>query len=192
MTVCMNEDINSIITQIKSETDIFNKAKLIDHLIHKRGYRLKDIAEKLKMKPAYVCHILRLNKIPDIIIDGYYSQLVSSSHLYVISRLKTNDQMLAVYEKALQKNLTVVQIEEMVREILYGIVTEGKHLKKDEKNNFINNIQKLKQDLRVKIIQTRIKGRLEIEIKGSLENTSQALRRLMEILSQGIDKEINI
>ena len=69
----MNEK-DKLVEQIKNETDIFNKAKLIEFIIKQKKERIVDLAKKLSMKPSYICHILRLNRLPDLVIDGYYAR----------------------------------------------------------------------------------------------------------------------
>jgi hypothetical protein len=174
------EDVAPFIDQIKAEKDIFSKAKLLDHLIYKKDKKIKDIAKLLNMQPSYVCHILRLVRIPEMIVDGYYSDLISSSHLFVISRLKDKELMTQVYEKILNDNLTVIQTEEIVRDILHGIKTEGEHIDKDTKESFIKKIISDRTDLKLRIIQTRIKATVILEIKGNLTKTTKVLKKFIE------------
>ncbi len=167
----------SLVEQLKLEVDPFAKAKLIFSLIHDHNWYLKDVAKTLSYKPSYICHYLRLNRLPDIIIDGFYSKDVSLSHLFIISRLKDKTQMINAYEKVLGQNLTVLQTEELIREILHHIKTEGETLTNEEKNQYEN---KLAEDVKLKITQTRIKSKLVFEIKGSLTKTTKAIRSLLD------------
>ncbi len=175
----MNEK-DKLVEQIKNETDIFNKAKLIEFIIKQKKERIVDLAKKLSMKPSYICHILRLNRLPDLVIDGYYARNISLSHLFVVSRLKNKDEIIKLYEKLLSKPMTVLQTEEIVRENLYGTKTKGEYIQKDEIKRFEDFIKR--DNIKVKIIQTRIKSKCIIEIKGNLEKTSELLRKLMKII----------
>jgi len=103
----MNDQVNSIIEQIKKEEDIFTKAKLIKFLRKKKDIPLKDIARKLQLTSSYVCHILRLNNLPEIIVDGYYSKQITISHLFILSRVKDKNKLISIYEKVLTDSLTV-------------------------------------------------------------------------------------
>jgi hypothetical protein len=85
----MSPDVDPVIEQIKSETNFITKAKLLRFLTVDKEIKIKDISQRLSMKESYVCHILRLNKLNDMIVDGYYSKLISISHLFIISRLHT-------------------------------------------------------------------------------------------------------
>ena len=77
-----------------------------------------------------------------MIVDGYYSKLISISHLFMISRLKTKEDMMKIYEKVLSQNLTVLQTEAEVRDILYQIKTTGLVLDKNELKNIESLISK--------------------------------------------------
>ena len=164
------------------ETDIFNKAKNFKQLIEEKGMRVSELAKKYSIQPSYVCHILRLNRIPEMVIDGYYSKQISISHLFIISRIKDRDKLVLAYENILKKNLTIGQTEELVREIIYQIRTEGKRLKKEEAVQFINKLKE--KGTEVRIIQTRIKTKLILEIKGSLKETTEKLKNIISRLMQ--------
>lgn len=179
----MNNEIEQLILQIKQETDIFAKAKLLKFLVHEKNIRIVDLAKSLGKTSSYICHLIRLASLPDIIIDGYYSELISISHLFIISRIKDQKKLLEIYEQLLKGNFTVQKTEEMVREALYEIKNKGQHLQKEEIKKAIEAIKEKNKDMSIKIIQTRIKGKIILEIKGSLENTSHALKDVLNKLS---------
>ncbi len=170
--------------KIKSETDLFKKAKLILSLRKEKQIPLVDIAKALDLTPSYLSHILRLNKLPELIVDGYYSQQISISQLFIISRLKDVNDMFEVYESVLVNNLTALQTQDLVREKLYKIKNEGEHIPKEKIDEFIKSLSK-NGSTKVNIIQTRIRGKLVIEIKGSLSETTQELKRLMKLIEAG-------
>jgi len=113
-----------------------------------------------------------------LVIDGYYARNISLSHLFVVSRLKNKDEIIKLYEKLLSKPMTVLQTEEIVRENLYGTKTKGEHIQKDEIKRFENFIKR--DNIKVKIIQTRIKSKCIIEIKGNLEKTYRIIKKINE------------
>ncbi|NTU74421.1 hypothetical protein HGB07_09920 [Candidatus Roizmanbacteria bacterium] len=177
-------DIDSIVAEIKGTEDYIQKSTLINKLIHDKVVTLTKLSEMLEMKPAYVCHIMRLGKLPEIIIDGYYSHVMSVTHLYIIARLNTQEEMLQVYEKVLANGFTVLQTEELVREILYGIKTEKTRLTKAEIDNFSHSLTAIDEKIQAKVIQTRIRGKLIIDIKGSTTITTSLLKKFMKKLSE--------
>lgn len=174
----MSHDISHVIARIKESPDVFEKARLMKFLKDEHEIRIVELAQALEMKPSYIAHYLRLNKLPVILMDGYYAQLVSTSHLFIISRLPDYETMIRVYEEVLAKNLTSQQTEEVVREVLYETKTEGDRLKVPEVTQMVREITHALGDVDVKIIQSRIRSKISIEIKGSLEHSTRILRRI--------------
>lgn len=162
----------------KNETDIFRKADIVLNLIKGKGLRIVQLAKNLKVTSSYICHLIRLKKLPDIVVDGYYSNMISSSHLFLISRLRGVKETVALYEKILAENLTVKQSEEEVRRMLHQTESKGIYLSEDDKDELSKKIKAKFPELKSEIIQTRIKGKVIFEIKGSLEKTTKVIKEL--------------
>jgi len=178
----MTYDIDSYINKIKEEKDIFSKAKYISHLLKGQSIKLIDLSKKLGIKPAYICHLNRLNKLPDLIIDSYYSKTLGISQLFLISRVGDRQKMIALYEEILKNNYTIRQTEERIREYLYDIKTKGHYIKPKEKEELINKFKEKYPDTKLVITQTRIKGKIIIETKGDLQKTSKVIKEIINKL----------
>lgn len=176
------------VEQIKKETDVFIKARLLNLLKKEKGWRVIDLSKRLNLKASYICHLLRLNRLPEIVVDGYYNKMISKSHLFVLSRLPSEKEMIKVYELILEKNLDVAKTEDLVREIVYQIKNEGDYLSLEEKEDLIKKIESLEENIDAKVIQTRVKAKLIIEIKGSLKKTSKILRKIKRLIEINRDK----
>ena len=174
------EDLEHIIALFREEKDPFRRAKLLKEYHTEKDIKITELSEVLQLKPSYICHLLRLNKIPPIVVDGYYSHLITVSHLFIISRLKTEEQIDKAYEEILSRSLTILQTEDMVREILHSVKSEGVYMTEDEKKTIIQSISEGDPHISVKLIQTRIKQKLVIEIKGNVKDTSLKLKTLTE------------
>jgi len=175
----MDGDIAKLINKIKEEKDIFEKSKLISRIVKEKGVKISELAKKIGMKPSNICHYLRLIKLPDIIIDGYYSKMTSKSHLFVLSRLKDKKEMMETYERVLMESLSVAGTEALVREIIYHVKSQGLYIPVAEINKFKDGLEK-SGEIKVQIIQTRVKSKLTFEFKGSLDVTTPKLRNLMK------------
>ncbi len=176
--------VDEIIKQILTTDDIFDKVKLIWHLKKDKELRTQEIADKLNMKPSYLCHYMRLQRLPDIVVDGYYSKTISLSHLFIISRLKEPMQIIDVYEKVLQKGLSVYQTEMIIRELLYGIKTKGKYLNKEEIESIEKKIQLQNEKIKVDFIQSQVRSKIVVEMKGNLSETSPVMKSLLRKLQE--------
>jgi len=179
----MIQDITSLINQIKTDKDIFQKYRLINYLVKEKKLRVIDLANKIGFKPSYICHLLRLKKIPEVLVDGYYSKAISSSHIYVLSRLNDTKQMISLYERMLSENFTVKQTESAVREYLYQVKSIGKYINKENAEKLTKKIKEEYPELNIQIVQTRIKGKILLEIKGDLGKSSKVIKHLLEKLS---------
>ncbi len=177
------DNIDQYIDEINRTEDFFAKAKLLQHLTQVKNIRIVDLSKKLGIKPSYICHILRLNRIPEMVVDGFYGKQISISHLFIISRLKESQKIVRLYEKILSENLTVIRTEEAVREMIYQTKTTGDRLTAEEITRYINTIKSEYNNAGVKIIQTRIKSKLVIEMKGSLKETTGTAKKILNRLT---------
>ena len=176
-------DIAPIIKQIKENKDIFQKSRLLEYLKKEKNLRVIDLAKKIGYKSSYICHLLRLKKVPDVVIDGYLSKSISSSQIFILSRLNEKKQMIDLYEKILGENLTVKQTENEVRNYLYQVKSIGRYIKQEDQEKFAKKIKEKHPELDVQITQTRIRGKIILEMKGDLEMTSKVIKRVLEKLS---------
>lgn len=180
----MAEEVNDIINKILSTKDVYKKAQYIDFLRTEKNITLAQISRLINLKPSYTAHIVRLIKLPEIIIDGYYSKLISATHLFIISRLYTPEQMIRAYEKVLAKSLPAHETEHFIREILYDIKVDSNMMTKKELSDFTEMFKDLHKGVNFKIIQTRLRGKIICEIKGGAKDTSLILRKLAQKLTQ--------
>ena len=178
----MIQDITSLLNQIKLDKDIFQKSRLIEYVIKEKNLRVIDLSNKIGYKSSYICHLLRLKKIPEVVVDGYYSKSISSSHIFILSRLNDKKQMIELYEKILGENFTVKQTENEVRNYLYQVKSIGKYIKREDIEKLTKKIKEKYPDLDVEIIQTRIKGKIIFEVKGDLEKSSKNIKQVIEKL----------
>lgn len=186
----MDETIDSVITQIKKESDFFYKAKLLDYLHTKKGITISQLSQKVGIKPSYICHILRLRRLSDTVVDGYYAKLISISHLFLLSRVKDQTALMGIYEKILQNNLNVLQTEELVRMHLYGLQTSGNYIPKNEIQEYVTHIVGKDARVSVRTVQTRIKGKIIVEVKGNATATTPLLRKYLNRLQLGKSEKL--
>ena len=90
--------------------------------------------------------------------------------------------MIELYEKILGENFTVKQTENEVRNYLYQVKSIGKYIKREDIEKLTKKIKEKYPDLDVEIIQTRIKGKIILEVKGDLETTSKTIKHVLEKL----------
>ena len=176
----MKAHILEIIDRIKVEEDIIQKARLIYYLRKNQDIRLKEVADALGESSVQVAHILRLLKLPHLVIDGYYAKVVSMTHLFIIARLKTQEDMIEAYESILSHSLSVQQTEELVREKLYNIRSLPDRLTETEIQQFITALKEIDPALDIKVTQTRLKASVAISLSGDTAYTTEVFNKLLK------------
>ena len=182
----MNNAATALIQQLKDEADYFKKAQIVDILRRQECLSVKEIAGQIKKHPSYVSHLNRLLKLPPIVIDGYYARQIALSHLVILSRLKNEEAMEGVYKEILSKGLTSQQTEELIRLKNYDITSEPEKVPPSELQALLEEVQDKLGGVDIKVVQTRIKGKVVLELKGNSKQTTEFLRQvLMALSSQG-------
>lgn len=176
----MRPIVTELLEHLRTEEDVFKVSELLHKLIRDEQVPLVQVSRELGAKPSYVSHLMRIKKLPSIIIDGYYSKSISLSHLFIISRLNTVEDMIAVYEKVLANNLPTAKTEELVREILFHVDSRGERVNKQKMQALKDKFKRRGVDL--DITQTRTKGRISLEMKGNLETTTQFIEEITQAL----------
>lgn len=183
----MSTSIEELINVLRQEKSPIIQGKILYQLTKKEGVLLTKIAQTLNKKPSALSHLIRLNRLPETIIDGYLGNIVSLSHLYVISRLDDEQSMLAIYEKVLEKNLSVAEVEELVRQKKYQVKSEGDYY---NDKNFINLKKNLeKENIDIKLNQSRVKTRVILIFKGNLKEANKFLKKFFYALKKNFLSE---
>jgi hypothetical protein len=186
-----DDTIRQRINAIKLHTDPLTQAQLVVELIREHPIRNTDLAKELEIKPSYLSHLIRVMKLPDMVIDGYWNKQITFTHLILISRLRKPEEIVGLYEEILQKSLNVSATERRIREILYLIDSTGKYTSKDRLNAIKTRIESsLENNARVSIVQTRIKAKIIIEVSGNLVKTSEFIDTFANRFRQKKNKQV--
>lgn len=179
----MRVNVEEVLKTIHEQSDPIVQAELIDKAVN-AGIRVVQIAHELDMSSSYVSHLRRLKKLPALIINGYYDKTISLSHLFILSRLATQEEMSLVYEEILTQNLSAFQSERRVFELTSGKKIAGKKLSKEWFTNLEKKITSIVPSATVSTIQTRRKGQITISFNGSLEQTSGVFEKIKNHLEK--------
>lgn len=175
----MNDQLRERLVLLCQDKDVFNKAKQLINIRKEFQLKIKDIADIFQVRSSYICQLIRLNRLPEMIKDGYYGKQINVSLLFIISRLQSEQDMIMIYEKILQSGFSVAQTESLVREILYKIKDRGSYLNNEEVEKLMKVIKNMIPNAVVKFRQTQIKSILRIEMKGNLETTTTLIRKII-------------
>ena len=95
-------------------TNPLRPAVLISKLVDEHHYSKIELAHILKKSPSYISNHLRLLKLPDAVKDALISAILSEGHGRALSCLKTESEILDVFEEIIRFNLSVRQVEQKV------------------------------------------------------------------------------
>ncbi len=165
---------------IKNETDPIRKAHAIKDLHDNSDISYSAMAKELGVSPTYISNYLRLLRLPPLVLDGFYTGTLSVTHLFIMSRLKDENRIIQLYEDTLARNLSVLELEEEVRALLYGMATEGVRAKPSTIEAIQRKFLAIDPSVKVKVIQTRIKSKVVVELAGNQSKTTTFLERLSE------------
>lgn len=179
----MDGKLTIALKTIQDVNDPFEKARAMKDSIYEVPVSLISLASHLGVSPTYISNYLRLLRVPAIVRDGYYGQLISLSHLFIIARVKDEADMIRLYERVLEQNLPTSKTEELVRDALHSIKSEGDHLSYDRQEAIIHSLKKISPALEVKIIQTRIRAKITISVKASLTKTTEVLNKFGAVIT---------
>src|SRR3989338_244926 len=175
MVYTVEESLNIL----ESSSDPFEKASVLNSLHKDYDLPIKDIASKLNKSSSYVCNMIRLLKIPDLVRDGFYSNMISLTHLAILARLKKSEDIISAYDEVLKHSFSCPQTEEYVREKLYGIIADGEYANSEIYQQIKKKFGSLDARLTVKIVQSRIRLRILLEAKGNVNETNEVLGKLL-------------
>ncbi|OGK30155.1 hypothetical protein A3B02_01680 [Candidatus Roizmanbacteria bacterium RIFCSPLOWO2_01_FULL_42_14] len=176
----MDPELDASITRFQHEQDIFAKAKILHFLVKEKRYPMKFVASRISLSSSYICNLLRILKLPDLVKDGYYSGQISPTHLFILARLKDQESMIRTYEEVLQGDYSTIRLEERVREQLYHIETKGVYATSTLVTALQKKFMLLDESIKVKIIQSRVRAKIIIEMQGNLDDTTKILKKVLQ------------
>lgn len=184
----MDTVTQELFDKLNQEQDVLQKALIVKQLRFDREVSVKRIASAIHKHPSYVSHLLRLTKIPQIVVDGYYAEQLSPTHLMILSRLQTEAEIIDAYEQILKANLTASQTELLVRKFKYDVEDEGKSID----TAHLEELEKELRDLlnaKVTLIQSRVRTKIVLEKRGNTDMTTSFIEEVVEKLKHQITEE---
>lgn len=174
----MNVRFTSLVELILKTDDPIEKGRFLKKLREESNLRITEIASLTDYTPSHVTNLVRLCKLPDLILDGYYAGDIKYTHLLLLSRLPDENSMKRVYEKILSENITTAELQDIVRYEIHGIATEGEKVQQEVVNNISNSFKQIDQDISVNVIQTKVQATIIMKVKGNNKKTSSTLMKI--------------
>ena len=168
------------------------RAQAYKRLIDEFNLSTGEIAIKISKSAPYVSNTLRLLTIPDVLKDALATGATTEGHVRALASLEEPNLILEAYKLILSKNLSVRGAEELSRKmkarenIVPKQKTLAQRIESEQLDRFQEELsQRLSTDssnVRVKISQSRIEGKLQFVAKGNVESTSAVIERIRNAL----------
>jgi ParB family chromosome partitioning protein len=155
-------------------------AMAYQRLVEELKLRLEDLGEKVGKNRATVNNYMRLLKLPPEIQIGLRDGKINMGHARALITVENREDQIAIYRQALEQELSVRKVEELVRGLAETKPSKAKP--KTEKNIHIARVERSLEEKfgsRVAITQA-ITGKGELKI--GFESTED-LNRILEILN---------
>lgn len=174
----------------REDLNPIEKALAYKRLIDEFGLGTNEVAKRVGKSAPAVSNTIRLLSLPDAIKDALVAGVITEGHVRPLISLGDPKLMLEVFKKILRENATVRQTEEIARKIKGQEQQKEPHEAKDklwipEQDAMAEEIKTKYDFSKVKIEQSSKMARLVIEVKGDLEKTSEAVKKLHELLLNG-------
>lgn len=179
----------SIVENVQREDlNPIERALAYKRLIDEFGLGTNEVAKRVGKSAPTVSNTIRLLSLPDAIKDALVAGVITEGHVRPLISLGDVKLMLDLFKKMLRENSTVRQTEEMARQVKGEIQNKEPRAMQDkmyipEQEEMARNIKKKLEKMfgtedlkfKVKTVQTRILGRIIIEIKGDEPKTKPAM-----------------
>ncbi len=127
----------------REDLDAWEEAAAYNSLIHHFGLSQEDVASALGKSRSAVANSLRLLDLPDEITDFLRTKKLSAGHCRALLGLRDKSKMLPLAERAVNRNLSVREIESAVKAVNRAYLAEMRAAGEDESEVKVNYIAEL-------------------------------------------------
>lgn len=177
----------------REDLNPIERAQAFKRLKEEFGLETSEIAKRIGKSSAYVSNSLRLLTLPDALKDGLLSGLITEGHARALAAIQDPKLMVEAYKMVIKDGISVRQTEDIARRIKKKIgqvpvgpavpliVSEEIDRMRDELHAAIGGGERTI----VKLARSRVETRINILLKGSLEETEERLQKIYKgIVSQ--------
>lgn len=156
-------------------------ANAYERLITECSLTQEVVAKKVGKNRTSITNFLRLLKLPEKIQESLQEGKISMGHARALLGIQDERALIALWQKVVRDNLSVRDVEALVRKALEAPGNSDKHKKKMKKSPQIIDLEdKLRELLgtQVRVVPKKEGGRIEIEFY-----SNDDLDRVFRILS---------
>lgn len=156
----------------RENLNAIEEAQGYEKLLKNIGYTQEELAQRIGKSRVHIANLLRLLKLPPSIQNYVSTKQLSMGHVRALLPLKDENLMEQIAEKAIESNLSVRAVENLVKKLLEPKEQKSEHIKDVQLQALENRLQQK--------FQTKIKVS-DSKITISYANTND-LNRILEML----------
>jgi ParB family chromosome partitioning protein len=175
----------------REDLNPIERAQAFKRLKEEFGLETREIAKRIGKSAPYVSNTLKLLSLPDALKDGILTGMITEGHARALATIEDSKMMIEAYKMVIRTGMPVRQTEDLARRIKkklgiapkdLGIPRGGAPLIiSDETDRIRDEIHQAiggGEKTIVKLARSRIETRIEIRLKGNLEETEERLQRI--------------
>jgi ParB family transcriptional regulator, chromosome partitioning protein len=178
------------------DLNALDRAKGFERLMNEFGLTTSEIAVRIGKSVAYVSNSMRLLILPDALKDGLLSGLISEGHARALSSIDDPMMVVEAYKIILRESGSVRRAEELARRMkaqtnqspkpkanlgVLHVLSEEVDKMQDDLTKSLSKSMNAPEDskkVQVKIVRSRSQTKLNLVLKGTVEETEETLQRI--------------
>ena len=149
-------------------------------LISECNLKQEEVADRLSKKRSTITNYLRLLKLPDAIQKAIKEKQITTGHAKALSSVENIDQQLFIFQKTIQKSLSVRQVEQLVQSLKTPKPNIAEKQEQKMSEEYLDLQGKLSSHFGTKI-QIQAKGKSKGNIQIPFQSTEE-LERILELM----------
>jgi ParB family chromosome partitioning protein len=178
----------SIVENVQREDlNPIERAQAYKRLIDEFNISVTEVAKRVGKSLPYISNSIRLLTLPDAIKDALAAGVITEGHVRPLISIGDHKLMLQAFKRILVEGISVRGAEEVARKLKAEVQKKEPHKRRDkiyipEQEEMAKTLMEKRGYAKVQFDQSRIRGRITIEIKGTEEETGPKLKSIFEKL----------
>lgn len=107
----------------REDLNAVEEALAFQKMVYKYGFTHEELGKKIGKSRVYVTNALGLLHLPEVVISGLVDRVITAGHARALSKIKKQDIVLSLYNKVIEEELNVRELEAIIREMNTSTIT---------------------------------------------------------------------
>ena len=171
----------------RSDLNSLERAHALNRLVTEFQLTISQVSRQIGKSSSFVSNSIKLLSLPDALKDGLLSGLITEGHARALQAITNQKSMIEAYKIILKENGSVRRAEELARKFRdedgeERVQHRPKILVSKEIEKWESTMQKTLGELaNVKLRRSYRQTEVRIKLKGSLEQTQEALDKILSL-----------